>query len=270
MGGKYDGEYKNDCLYIDKKRTEKTETRNEENIMAKGNELVPGSTFVIQGKVNYSRIGSIIEGDELEARNKKSNHPRYSPYVTMTIEDAVVKAMSAPTPQGEELLKSYLQARIRPSKNDPTGPNKFTISSTTNFAPRVLKVNPADPSTQIPVSMAPDTQDGRAKELAQGLDVTLYLSTYSSSRGTGVGLDNILCNEEPRFFSMNQSAEMHGLNIVDDPNTPKNTEEVSAEPVQAVVPVVTETPSGGGIFDLAPDSNAGGISSPGIAPNFNN
>lgn len=190
--------------------------------------LVPGETVYIRGKTAFSRIASLIEGEELERRNRRSNstYKNTKPYVNISITEPVI---------------------------DPANPNEFTFNE--NFhAERVYINNEGVPCFQrdfttklLPmVFLDKGDKDDKGNtvlqqinplegELAPGQDVTLVLNHYATNFGTGVGLQAVIVHGPEIHYSVagiGGALAARGL-VINGNVTPQQSSQQGYAPQQA-------------------------------------
>ena len=183
----------------------------------KTNQLMPETTVLIDGTVEYSHIASWTEGEELNRYNQRQQQygrglEKY-PFAQMVIENASVRMANpnAPTIAEQYFCESLYQ------KNDKTGGMHYraTKKNARGFAslPDVMVIENNNAIKITPVG-----------ELAKGLKVTLVMRVFKSQPNNGITLDAVLVNEPIRYYTNNVGnvLQRYGLNIIDktEPNAP--------------------------------------------------
>lgn len=168
------------------------------------NKLKPGSTVMIRGRLQFSRLTSQFEGKELEERNKKAKYPSKRPYTVATICDARVLAED---PENPNIFEQWAQYELYESQADGATGYSFSRTNKSDNLPWIGE----ETSPGVVNQVYPEG------ELAKGLDVTLVLSAFKTQMNNGVGLDGVIVHEPIRLFSNNDPASVlkqHGFNFI--------------------------------------------------------
>lgn len=186
----------------------------------KTNDLKPGDIFLIQGKVSYCRITKLIEGEELEKRDKelesKGMFAVGAPYTTISIKDPKVIHIDKANPTKAE---TYAEGKIYKRKD---GTSTYSINSKSKFLPRVAHINEDKKFDEIKLN----------KELATGSNVVLICSIYPTKRMNGVDLHTVLIlDKEIQAYagSRDISEQLKRYNIEIIPLEDEDQEEVYEE-----------------------------------------
>lgn len=168
------------------------------------NELTPGDTIQIHGKVAWSHISYLYEGAELAAENERKN--KYSkfkanmgPHTRLSLSNAEIIETN-PVAGQPSLLAQYLQQRMWLATNHPELGYHYDAISKLKAPPKVyVKLNPNQTSVDELI-LTP-----KEEELSVGLDVTIVLRVYKSKDfgNNGIAFDCVIINEEPRLFRPN-------------------------------------------------------------------
>jgi len=153
------------------------------------NQLTPGATYLVRGKVAFSRITRQTTDEERERENKRRMYPQDKNYTNMSIYDAQVLAKDPSNPTIEE--KYAAECLYRSASQNYPG-NNFSAMNKTQKLPAVGELQGNNQYVEIkPTS-----------ELATGLDVTLVMRVYkpTGQRNNGVSLDRVLINEPVRYY----------------------------------------------------------------------
>lgn len=161
--------------------------------------LTEGRTIVVRGRVQYSHVMSMIEGEALQRsiqqqRNNGSKFPTDKPHTRIVVENAQV----IPTDQNNLTLEEqYVQNRFYTSKKNP-GVTCFAMDNKSPFLPPVWVPQNANDLSEGYVQLT--EPEG---ELDNGLDVSLILETFRSgdNPNRGVGLNSIVVHEAVRYYS---------------------------------------------------------------------
>lgn len=161
--------------------------------------LTEGRTIVVRGRVQYSHVMSMIEGEALQRsiqqqRNNGSKFPTDKPHTRIVVENAQV----IPADQNNLTLEEqYVQNRFYTSKKNP-GVTCFAMDNKSPFLPPVWVPQNANDLSEGYVQLT--EPEG---ELDNGLDVSLILETFRSgdNPNRGVGLNSIVVHEAVRYYS---------------------------------------------------------------------
>lgn len=153
-----------------------------------------GQLIYVRGQVGFSRIGSMIEGEELRRENARvkgtKQLPHQKPYTTITINGANV-AMKGNTPSVTEnwaISRCYM--------SDAREGLSFTAEGKGVYLPKVYHAV-ADENGAVSMNEV----ETAGKELARGSNVMLVLRVFNTPQGTGVSLDSVVVfDDEVKFF----------------------------------------------------------------------
>ena len=168
-------------------------------------QLQPNKTILVHGKVSFSHITSLIDGNELKLDNQKRSSQgriiKMSPYYTITLKDVNVELENPNIKTTEDM---YVEERFYNSKS---GNLCYTFESSSKYLPRVCQRNAEDPT--LVEEIVPKA------ELARDLDVTLVLKTYLNKtyNKTILGLNYIIVNEPIRYYEITANLENRNLKI---------------------------------------------------------
>ena len=186
------------------------------NRTVSANQLADNTTFLIRGRVLYSRIRSQVAGEELARQNQRAmqqgRQPRNRPYTTLSICQAeVVRANpNAPMMNPEEI---FATESLYTSTTQPNNGLCYSANNTGNYLPR-LCVQEGNMVTEL-------SADEIHGELDNGLLVTMVMRVYNSGKpNKGITLDTIIVNEPIRFYQGGAAAnlEKYGLTVNLQPN----------------------------------------------------
>lgn len=164
-------------------------------------QLATGERVTVRGLVAYSRLFRPIVGAEREKFNAdgKARSPRFkarmNDFRTLTIAQAQVVAAN---PQQPSLAEQYVNERLYVS-NGKTAPgtNAYSISpSVKAIPPTILQLDDQPGADGKPSyhQVTPLTGD-----IANGVPVTLYLSTFEAGGNIGMGLDVVAVEQAGSF-----------------------------------------------------------------------
>lgn len=153
------------------------------------NQLTPGATYLVRGKVAFSRITRQTTDEERERENKRRMYPQDKNYTNMSLYDATVLAKDPQNPTIEE--KYAAECLYRSASQNYPG-NNFSAMNKTQKLPIVGELQGNNQYVEIKPQA----------ELATGLDVTLVMRVYkpTGQRNNGVSLDRVLINEPVRYY----------------------------------------------------------------------
>lgn len=162
-------------------------------------QLTEGRTVHIRGELGFSRITSLIEGEELQrsiARQKQGRR-RYitdKPHVAVRLSHAQVVVPEGREPTTEE---TYVAERCFTADQYPESGTNYSIESKGNGLnlPIIALQSETEPGKY--------EQDTSGRELAPGLDVTLVLEVYKAGDqlNRGLSIQQVIVNEPVRYFS---------------------------------------------------------------------
>lgn len=170
------------------------------------NAIEAGTTVYVNGIVDFSRIATRIEGEELESDNarkvSRGMRPTDKPHTRLTITHAAVsyeKGVDAngnpiQSTQAEQFIaEKFYQSKLHPDKGlCYTGMNKSknlpTLYCRENSQSKILE----------PVKVA--------GELVAGTNVTLIMRFFKTNQNNGVSLDAVIVNQKPVQFGNGNNA----------------------------------------------------------------
>lgn len=153
------------------------------------NTLTPDATYLVRGKVAFSRITRQTTDAERAAANQSRQHPIDKNYTTMTIYDAQILCKDPANPSLEE---RYASEKLYKSSSPEQPGYNFSAMNKSRNLPKVGVV--AEGSTSQYNEIIP------TGELAHGVDVTLVMRVFKGQGNNGVSLDRVLVNEPIRYF----------------------------------------------------------------------
>lgn len=169
----------------------------------KAYQLNEGQTVVVRGKLEYSRLMSLISGEELarsiaQQRQNGVTYPTTKEHTRVVLRGVQVVNADQNNPTLEE---QYVQQKFYTSKKNPDKGLMFSLDNKSPFLPPIwVPTNPqnlAEGYTQL------SDPEG---ELDNGLDVSLVLETFKAGANAnlGLGLASVVVNEAPRYYSNNR------------------------------------------------------------------
>lgn len=158
----------------------------------------PDQYVFVSGTVTWSRITSLIDGEELKQsiKDSTSQFPTTVPHTRIAISNAVVKNLNPQMPTPEE---TYVESRLYESKDQTRYPGKsYNIDNRSPYLPALFRKGDPDKGEN-----ANDVYQIFSKhELAMGTPVLLVLHTYAGqANNNGIGLDAVIVRDkEVNFF----------------------------------------------------------------------
>lgn len=160
--------------------------------------LREGQQILVRGKVSFSRLAQLIEGEALErsiaqALQRGSLYPTRKPHTMVNLVDAQVLVANPANMTPEE---QFVQEKIYPVKSgDNAGKAGYGIDNVSTYLPTVLEADPETPGTYRQLVLE--------RDLASGMDVTLVLQVFKPKgyEKRGIGLQQVVLNEPVRYFS---------------------------------------------------------------------
>lgn len=157
----------------------------------------PDQYVFVSGIVTWSRISSLIEGEELQEsiKNSASQFPTTVPHTRIAISNAVVKHINPQMPSPEE---TYVESRLYESKDQTRYPGKsYNIDNRSPYLPALFRKGDPDKGEN-----ANDVYQVFSKhELAMGTPVLLVLHTYAGqANNNGIGLDAVIVRDKDVNF----------------------------------------------------------------------
>lgn len=200
-------------------------------------QLEANKIILVRGNVEYCRLVTPIDGEELKRdirrRNSLQLTPIEKPYTSIQISNARIWPT---TPDGSKSIEDqYVEERFyHRAEEADTDPWHYSLTNKSPFPNQFFMARegtPLDCDQIFP-----------EKELAVGLDVILMLRIYDTNfQRKGIGLRGVILQEPIRYFSANNKAlEAAGIIIhsAEPPATdsiPSNTAtQVSAPPQNSV------------------------------------
>jgi len=169
------------------------------------NDLTAGATFLVRGKVAFSRVARQTTDEERQKSNedRKRKNPRAIDvnrnYTSITIHSATVLSK---TPDNPSLEERYAQESCYMSSQTDKYPGlNFTAMNKSSNLPSIGVVDPNKPDTYKAILL-------NGKELASGLDVTCVCRVFEGKNNNkGVSLDTVLVNEPIRYYEGNRTID---------------------------------------------------------------
>lgn len=210
------------------------------------NKIEPGTTFMVRGKLSFSRITSRIEGEELTRRIDSARRngliPIDKPHTTASITNARVVYQNVDA-QGNPTTKLdaeiYAEESLYQSRKNPQSGWCYNAYNKGSALP---DVGILDKDGKTVNGIVPE------HELANGLDVTLVMRVFKpkNQMNHGVSLIGIIVNEPVRYYdgnAMANSLQEHGLTW-NSPPAQETSFEPNQQPVQNPYQADNQAPCG--------------------------
>lgn len=177
-------------------------------------QIRPGSTIILRGKIEYARVRSLMEPEDIDKlnetrrANRKPGAPFYpldrnKPLTRLSLSNVEVVFKS---PDGQpDLEEYYVYERLFQTPDKPELGNRWSIDNKGNRLPVLLKVVDGK-AVQITDNEIPASTMSMPTEPARDQLVTVVLNVYSSGMNNGIGLQTIIFDGEPEWFSGGNSA----------------------------------------------------------------
>lgn len=232
------------------------------------NSLEPDSTYLVRGKITFSRVSRQTTDDERAKANSQRKHPIDKNYTTVSICNAQILAKN---PNDPTLAERYAAECLYQSSSPDNPGNNFTAMNKSHNLPRVAVVDPNSPNTYNEIAL-----EG---ELAAGLDVTLVMRVFKGAGNNGVSLDRVLVNEPIRYYqgfdkTVAEKLSDFGITYNTMPKTQQTAQPQAQPQTQPAAPSAFATvgapaaPVAGNPFTSydAPANNDGGNTPPVFGP----
>ena len=202
------------------------------------NDLTPDTTYLLRGKVAYSRVSRHTTDEERIKDNQRRTYKIDKNYTNITIYDVSILCKD---PQKPTIEEQYAAECLYKSHVDKYTGKSFSALNKSENLPKVGVINDKGEYDSVKLQ----------GELAQGLDVTIVMRVFKgkNSMNNGVSLDTILVNEPLRYFSNNvveKDLEARGIIFHDEkpmeaPKDDKPVEDPQAEPQADANPFAANT-----------------------------
>mgnify|MGYP001285168562 CR=1 FL=1 len=161
--------------------------------------LREGSQILVRGKISFSRLARLIEGEALtksieQARARGALYPTTVPHTTINLVDAQVLPADPANPSPEEVfVHEKLMYAVKSGEN--AGKQAFGVDNKSAYLPTVLEQDPENPGQYRQLILE--------RDLATGLDVTVVLEVFKPAgyEKRGIGLQQVVLNEAPKYYS---------------------------------------------------------------------
>lgn len=209
--------------------------------------LPVGAVYAITGTVSYSRVASMIEGEELRKVNERNlargQRSVNRPYTTITLNNAHAIQRDLNQKRLEEV---YAEESLFVSNAKDAQGMRFTAVNKGKSLPWIAV---RDPETGNIKQIQPEG------ELDKDLRVTVIMNVYQGKMNKGSGMNGIIIEETPRYYTANRNdaglADLFGVGFIPLPGgakpvrtTPQMATPQMQTPVQPVMqPIQQVVPS---------------------------
>ena len=200
------------------------------------NQLAVNDTVMLRGKVSFSRIASLIEGDELarsieRAKERNQKFFKTQPYFTLSLYDVGVIYED---PAKKTDFEVYAEESLYTSRNADRPGWHFTIEGVGHL-PEVAQF---DPETGVATQIIPKG------ELDNDLDVSIILRVYSTKMNNGVALQGVIVNEPIRYYNPSRlSRTLQEKGMIYKPLSAEELQTQAAEQEQEEAVVYEDAPA---------------------------
>lgn len=212
------------------------------------NSIETNSKVYVTGIVDYSRIASQLDGEELAADNAKKvargMRAVDKPHTRLSLSNCVVDYENPAEPT---LAERFIAEKLYKSKTHPEKGDCYTaVNKSRNLPSLFCRENAQSKKIELVAATG---------ELMTGVPVTIMLRFFSTKQNSGVSLDSVIVNEKPiRWYSGNSTQNIlaeRGFEIVNPSaaSAVPTVDEVraqlnanAAQPAPAPVPAPTAAP----------------------------
>ena len=177
-------------------------------------QIRPGQNIIIRGQIEYARVRSLMGPEDIDKLNKARTKSRYNldrnkPLTRLSLYNAEVVPQS---PNGQMTPEEfYVYERMFQTQDKPELGNRWNIDNKGNRLPALLKVVDGQ-ARQIMDDEVPPSSMSIPTEPAKDQIVTVILNVYPSDGGNnGIGIQAIIFNDEPQWFSGGNSVNTGAL-----------------------------------------------------------
>lgn len=177
-------------------------------------QIRPGANIIIKGQIEYIRVRSLMGPEDIDKLNQARTKSRYKldrnkPLTRLSLYNTEVVPQS---PDGKLTIEEYyVYERMFQTQDKPELGNRWNIDNKGNRLPALLKVVDGQ-ARQIMDDEIPPSSMSIPTEPARDQIVTVILNVYPSDGGNnGIGIQAIIFNDEPQWFSGGSSVNTGAL-----------------------------------------------------------
>lgn len=203
-------------------------------------DLKPDTKVMVRGNIEFARLTKKVEGEALEEANQRrmalGMQPINKPYTSVTLTNVRIVPMKLGTKSPEEI---YVEERFYKRQGDPAGaPFHYSFENKSPFDNVFYLETQNEEGKNVWNEFKPEG------ELANGLDVTLYLQVFQSKgfAQKGLALRGIVLHEQPRYYQPVTDPDLAAAGIIvnRDPSLRTNATPTTAAPT--TTPAAEATP----------------------------
>lgn len=177
-------------------------------------QIRPGANIIIRGQIEYARVRSLMGPEDIDRLNNARTKSRYKldrnkPLTRLSLYNTEVVPQS---PDRKLTIEEYyVYERMFQTQDKPELGNRWNIDNKGNRLPALLKVVDGQ-ARQIMDDEVPSSSMSIPTEPAKDQIVTVILNVYPSDGGNnGIGIQAIIFNDEPQWFSGGSSVNTGAL-----------------------------------------------------------
>lgn len=175
-------------------------------------QIRPGATIIIRGQIEYARVRSLLGPADIEklnrARTKSEPLDVNKPITRLALHHAEVVAQDPSQMTPEEY---YVWERMFETPGKPELGRRWSIDNKGTVLPVLLKTVDGT-ARQITDDEIPSSSMSLPTEPERDQLVTVVLNVYDTKRvNKGIGLQAIIFNEEPRWYTGGSSVNNNAL-----------------------------------------------------------
>lgn len=177
-------------------------------------QIRPGANIIIRGQIEYARVRSLMGPEDIDKLNQARTRSKYKldrnkPLTRLSLYNTEVVPQS---PDGKLTIEEYyVYERMFQTQDKPELGNRWNIDNKGNRLPALLKVVDGQ-ARQIMDDEVPPSSMSIPTEPAKDQIVTVILNVYPSDGGNnGIGIQAIIFNDEPQWFSGGSSVNTGAL-----------------------------------------------------------
>ena len=167
-------------------------------------QIRPGANIIIKGQIEYVRVRSLMGPEDIDKLNQARTRSKYKldrnkPLTRLSLYNTEVVPQS---PDRKLTIEEYyVYERMFQTQDKPELGNRWNIDNKGNRLPALLKVVDGQ-ARQIMDDEVPSSSMSIPTEPAKDQIVTVILNVYPSDGGNnGIGIQAIIFNDEPQWFS---------------------------------------------------------------------
>lgn len=177
-------------------------------------QIRPGANIIIKGQIEYARVRSLMGPEDIDKLNQARTRSKYKldrnkPLTRLSLYNTEVVPQS---PDRKLTIEEYyVYERMFQTQDKPELGNRWNIDNKGNRLPALLKVVDGQ-ARQIMDDEVPSSSMSIPTEPAKDQIVTVILNVYPSDGGNnGIGIQAIIFNDEPQWFSGGSSVNTGAL-----------------------------------------------------------